>query len=285
MISIIVTTYNRPRLLQRCIHSLVEQKLVDEIIIVDDACNKLVERYVTFVNKRIIRNITYHMTAGSEGACVARNLGVEKSKSKFITFVDDDDYILPNRYECLRLYLLEDRYAFYSTGRLTDIDYGGKLYPTPGQVFGEISFSSLIPSNHIDISMVCNKANFKKVGGFNPKLLCFHDWNLALNLTKEFKLGYKIKKFSYVVNEDSNITRITNSGNHRNGYLNIIRDFKSSLSLRDKIIIYCEASSRSNRLTIYDYSAPLIAIFFTTLVPLKRSMKKVLIMARRWIKK
>ena len=93
-ISIIVPVYNVELFLPRCIDSILNQSFVDfELLLIDDGskdksgeiCDEYAEK-----DKRIK---VFHKVNG--GVSSARNLGLEKSKGEYITFVDADDYLLP----------------------------------------------------------------------------------------------------------------------------------------------------------------------------------------------
>ena len=86
-ISIIVPVYNVELFLPRCIDSILNQSFADfELLLIDDGskdksgaiCDEYAEK-----DKRIK---VFHKVNG--GVSSARNLGLEKSKGEYITFVD-----------------------------------------------------------------------------------------------------------------------------------------------------------------------------------------------------
>ncbi|RUS95905.1 hypothetical protein DSM106972_089180 [Dulcicalothrix desertica PCC 7102] len=89
-LSIIIPTYNRPELLHRAVSSALNQTITDiEIIVVDDCSNPAVvlpERE----NLRVIR------LESNQGGAMARNRGAIESRSRWITYLDDDDVLLPD---------------------------------------------------------------------------------------------------------------------------------------------------------------------------------------------
>lgn len=81
-LSIIVTYYNTPELTKKLIEKLNSQLTNEtELLIVDDGCHE------TF-NAR-----TIHIARNSKAAGKPRNIGIENTKGKYITFIDSDDII------------------------------------------------------------------------------------------------------------------------------------------------------------------------------------------------
>mgnify|MGYP001801922122 FL=1 len=93
LLSIIIPTYNRPDLLPRAVNSALSQTLTDiEVVVVDDGSTPAVllpaqERL------RVICLTT------NQGGAAARNQGAEAARSRWITYLDDDDVLLPDMAE------------------------------------------------------------------------------------------------------------------------------------------------------------------------------------------
>lgn len=101
-ISIIVPAYNSEKFIDNCIQSLVEQTVEDiEIIIIDDGSfdntPNLLKRWQN-KDKRI-KIIT--QTNQKQGS--ARNRGIEIAQGEYIGFIDSDDWVETDYFECLYL--------------------------------------------------------------------------------------------------------------------------------------------------------------------------------------
>lgn len=96
MFSFIVPIYRVPEKdLRQCIESLINQDMDKyEIILIDDGspdkCGEICDEY-----KHMSEKITV-IHKENEGVSVARNVGIEHSKGKYIIFVDGDDCIFTN---------------------------------------------------------------------------------------------------------------------------------------------------------------------------------------------
>lgn len=92
-LSIVITTFNRKVLLERCIKSILQQNYDNlEIIIIDDHSTDGTKEYI---NKKY-PFITYIYQDKNQGPSVARNLGIKKAKNDFVIIMDDDETLIDN---------------------------------------------------------------------------------------------------------------------------------------------------------------------------------------------
>lgn len=96
-VSIILTTYNSEKYIEKMLESIQEQKCKDfELIIVDDGskdhtptiCQMLTEGYV--FQKKLI------FLKQNQGVSNARNIGMKNATGLFLFFIDSDDYLEKN---------------------------------------------------------------------------------------------------------------------------------------------------------------------------------------------
>jgi len=111
-VSVIIPTYNNAEYVPKALDSIIYQKYYNiEIIIIDDGSTDntryVIENYkFNFENKKkLFTNIQikYYYNNNNEGAASARNLGICKSNSEFIGFLDaDDTYLQGMISECIK---------------------------------------------------------------------------------------------------------------------------------------------------------------------------------------
>lgn len=90
--SIIVPVYNTEKYLKECIDSVIDQTFTDfELLLVDDGSKDSSYEICTGYAEKDKRIIPIRKDNG--GPSSARNLGLERSKGKFIAFLDSDDII------------------------------------------------------------------------------------------------------------------------------------------------------------------------------------------------
>jgi GT2 family glycosyltransferase len=92
MVSIIITTYNYDRYVERAIRSALNQSLPKnafEVIVVNDcSTDNTIEVLKNYENEVRI----YHLEK-NVGLSAARNFGIKKAKGQFVVFLDADDYM------------------------------------------------------------------------------------------------------------------------------------------------------------------------------------------------
>ena len=101
-ISVIVPTYNRANMLSGCIDAILNQTMDDfEIVVVDDGSTdetkKIIKRYK---DPRVV-----YFEKKNGGQASARNLGIKKSRGKYISLCDDDDRFYPDHLMTLSQFL------------------------------------------------------------------------------------------------------------------------------------------------------------------------------------
>ena len=97
-ISIIVPVYNVENYISRCIDSILSQTFADwECLLIDDGSTDNSGDICDAYSKKDQRFIVCHKENG--GVSSARNEGIEMSKGEWITFIDADDWILPEYLE------------------------------------------------------------------------------------------------------------------------------------------------------------------------------------------
>jgi len=94
-VSVIIPTYNRGEVLDRTIKSVLTQTYKNyELIVVDDGSTDSTSRILSKFGNKIRYFSKLH-----GGVSSSRNLGLEKSESDWVAFLDSDDYWLPEKLE------------------------------------------------------------------------------------------------------------------------------------------------------------------------------------------
>jgi glycosyltransferase involved in cell wall biosynthesis len=94
-ISVIVTCFNKEKYISKCIDSILSQNYLNfELIIIDDFSS---DKSLNIINNyKHLKNVKIFKSKENLGAYPCRNFGIKKSKGKYVTFVDGDDYIGKN---------------------------------------------------------------------------------------------------------------------------------------------------------------------------------------------
>ena len=97
MISVIIPTYNRETVIKDSILSVLNQTYTDlELIVADDCSTDQTAQVVKGLDDPRVRYICLDR---NQGACAARNAGIETARGDLIAFQDSDDVWLPGKLE------------------------------------------------------------------------------------------------------------------------------------------------------------------------------------------
>lgn len=99
-ISVIIPVYNASDFLEKAVNSALQFEEVKEIVLIED---KSTDNSLEICHELILKHsrikLHQHSDKGNHGAGASRNLGLKKANCEFISFLDADDYYLPNRFE------------------------------------------------------------------------------------------------------------------------------------------------------------------------------------------
>lgn len=98
ILTVIIPSYNNDKYIERCLESVINQSLKNiKIVIVDDGSTDASLDIIQLYTK-IYDNIEYY-TSKRQGAGIARNIGISNCSTKYVTFIDSDDWIDLNAYK------------------------------------------------------------------------------------------------------------------------------------------------------------------------------------------
>lgn len=94
LITAIIPVYNSEKYLCRCLESIRQQTFKDyEVILIDDGST---DSSLTVCEKYSALDSRFHtIHIENHGVSHARNIGLDKANSRFVTFIDSDDYVEP----------------------------------------------------------------------------------------------------------------------------------------------------------------------------------------------
>ncbi len=158
LLTVIIPVYNTAKYLNRCIESVTNQTEHNiEIIIINDASTdnseEIIYRYIE-TNPRI----KYIKLKKNIGVGNARNIGINNAKTKYIAFIDSDDWVDVAYYENMLERIKSDNSDICISGIKTEVDdtYCWKYrykYPANCIVDGNLCLKSLANQYNFDISI------------------------------------------------------------------------------------------------------------------------------------
>jgi hypothetical protein len=183
-ISVVIPLYDLRDFVAEAIESVLAQTLdpsAMEILVIDDGSTdgggEVVARYAPRV--RCLRQ-------ENRGLSAARNAGIRASRAPFLTFLDADDRILPEKL-ALQLEAFDDHPelgAVYSGWHC--IDEAGARLPQRGRsvrrgdIFADLVLGNLMHPH----TVVVRRDLVEAAGGFDEALTSVEDWDLWLRLAR-----------------------------------------------------------------------------------------------------
>lgn len=209
LVSAIITTHNRKRLLRQAIDSVWKQTYSDiELIVVDDASDDGTGEMCMGMDLKYIHIPKEESCGGNH----ARNVGILNAKGIYIAFLDDDDRWLPDK--------IAKQVALMETGDY-ELVHCGKYVEKIGEK-GKTSTEIVLPchldggnlSRSILFRICCTTTNILvkrqaliDIGLFDETLRFWQEYELTIRLAQR-------KEFAYV-NEPLSIYRVDRNDNKR----------------------------------------------------------------------
>lgn len=147
-VSVIIPAYKAELFIEKAIKSaIVLKEVIEVIVVIDGEFDNTASIVKKIANENSKVKLLYHPNQENRGAAASRNLGIKNASSKFIAFLDADDFYLENRFQ-------ETNNVF---NKYSDAD---GVYEAIGlHAYDEISYKK-----HIDRVNACN------IEGLNPEL-------------------------------------------------------------------------------------------------------------------
>src|SRR6185312_6252656 len=110
--SVVIPTYNRAKVVSRCLDSLAEQTFKNfEVIVCDDGSTDDTNDKIKFYSDKL--NLKYDYAENWGGAAKPRNRGIELASGEWVCFLDSDDWWDPNKLEVILKYTDSDFNVLY----------------------------------------------------------------------------------------------------------------------------------------------------------------------------
>lgn len=199
-VTVVIPAYNRAATIKRAIDSVLNQTYPDiHIIVVDDGSSDGTQQIVEQYAPKGVRLICHEK---NKGACAARNTGVKAADTEYLAFLDSDDEWLPEKVEKQMEYLHETDSDIVFCSVLRVDKSRSVLYPAEEKI-GDLH-TQFLRGNFISTGMLLGKIECFKAELFDEALPRLQDWDLAIRLSKKYKMSHiPIPLAKYYLQEDS----------------------------------------------------------------------------------
>lgn len=192
LVSIITPSYNSARFINECVSSVLGQTYTNwELIIVDDASDDNSRELISNIAARDNR-IKFVFLTLNIGVAGARNIALEKSKGRYIAFLDSDD-VWKKEKLTMQIHFMQSHDVSFSFSSYEPMSENGiEIFKEIKAPF-KIDYNTLLKNTIIGcLTVVLDK---DKIGDFKvPNLKTSQDLALWLSIMKDGVIAYGIKQ-------------------------------------------------------------------------------------------
>jgi glycosyltransferase involved in cell wall biosynthesis len=199
-VSVIITSYNKGKLILEALDSVRAQSFKNiEIIIIDDLSTD--KETLNILEEIAKSDVNVVFLDKNIGVSETRNIGVKHSQGNYIMFLDGDDKISPSYIE--KAVKILDQHPEIKVVT-SEVELFG--YMTGKMSLAEPSIENLIAQNAIIISSLFRRSDFDLSGGFNANMNeGLEDWDFWLSMLEKGGKAYRIPEthFYYRISKKS----------------------------------------------------------------------------------
>jgi len=200
LVSIIIPTHNRARLLPTSLESCLAQTYREiEIIVIDDGSTDETPAVMERCNAPEIR----YLRTENHGAQAARNSGIAASHGAYLKFLDSDDALMPDALETqvARHAALGADPCAIVTGDVLLTDAAMRKTtlirpPKPVRQAGEYDLGTVVTHNPMTSCPLYPRAAVTGIGGFDTRVPIQQDYDFAVRIALA---GYRFVYFPDVI--------------------------------------------------------------------------------------
>ncbi len=189
--TIILTSHQRPKLLQRAWRTVKTQSCGDvaTIVVSDVICDQT----QTVVSALLQKQDMYVQLGGVPGPAESRNAGMRLVTSEYVLFLDDDDELSPDFLANAEKYLTGGMQVLYTDFLVSDDVMSGDdvLESSVGKIslqdkiINDVYVKNFIPNSGVIYPAACLKSQ-----AFDTTLALNEDWDFILSTLKGHSFSY-----------------------------------------------------------------------------------------------
>jgi glycosyltransferase involved in cell wall biosynthesis len=205
VVSIIVRTKDRPKLLIRALQSIANQtyKYIEVVLVNDGGCDLDIKELQDILGGILLN---YIRLKKNTGRAHAGNTGIKNAQGEYVGFLDDDDELYPDHVETLVsvLKLTEFQIAYADVEMIINrVSPDEKEVVTMERVTfsRDCSYPEIIMSNYIPFnSLLFRKGIFEITGVLDEDFELYEDWELLIRIAEKYQL-FHVRKITAIYNQ------------------------------------------------------------------------------------
>ena len=207
LVSIVVRTKDRPKLLRKAIQSILGQtyRPIQVVLVNDGGCDLDLEELQGILENISLNYLKLETNIGRAGA---GNIGIGNVRGKYVGFLDDDDEYYPEHLTTLVSFLEQSDYEVaYTDSLMVYKEYSPQTHELDDSVKREVVFSQdfsydkLVFENYIPFMCLLFKRDLLVAsGGFDNGFELYEDWDLLMRIGKNYPF-YHIRQVTANYNQ------------------------------------------------------------------------------------
>ena len=205
LVSIIVRTKDRPKLLMRALQSIAGQTYtyIEVVLVNDGGCDLDIKELQEILGGILLNYIRLEKNTGRSHA---GNIGIKNAQGEYVGFLDDDDELYPDHVETLVsvLKLTEFQIAYADVEMIINhFSPDEKEVVTMERVtfsrdclYPEIIMSNYRPFN----SLLFRKDIFEITGVLDEDFDLYEDWELLIRIAEKYQF-FHVRKITAIYNQ------------------------------------------------------------------------------------
>jgi glycosyltransferase involved in cell wall biosynthesis len=208
--SIIIPLYNKEKFIENTLKSVLQQSFMDyEVLIINDGSTDASEAKILAFNDARI----HYFYKENEGVSEARNYGIEKAKSEYITFLDADDYWYPNFLEemFLNIEKFPEQKVFAAAIEIENpknVIPSSYSIPKSAESIVVNYFEASCQEGAIFTSCAAfHKSVFETIGNFDPKIKSGQDTDLWIRIGLVYPVVFSFKILTRYIYDPNSLSK------------------------------------------------------------------------------
>jgi len=199
-VSVVIPCFNLGAFLDEAVQSVLDQSFQDfEILIVDDGSTDAATRHLLTSYRRPRTRV---LRTQNRGRCLARNLGIEQARARYVTCLDADDVLEPRFLEVTVSALEAESSLGFASCWNRAFDGADYLWSP-----ASCDFPRLLAECTVFSAIVTRREHLLALGGFDPGMtrMGYEDWELGIKLVDSGRRGRIIPEplYRYRIRPDS----------------------------------------------------------------------------------
>jgi glycosyltransferase involved in cell wall biosynthesis len=237
LVSVVVPTYNRAKLVVQAIDSLIQQTWAAlEVVVVDDGSEDDTLAVLRLLPALAKGRSLVICTQANRGVSAARNHGTRMSRGEFIMYLDSDDTLVPDAIESF-VNAIRESGSDYCFANIGGMDAQGRLLPDEGRWYSHPFRTGDLITNMWSVHAACYRREaVNAAGAWNESMPCCedHDFNLRMKWTRRETHLAKVQGH-YRIHDSDQLHQKHNQAQDYSQDLIMLENFTQWLEKRESI--------------------------------------------------